>query len=61
MRLLGELFQAVADSTEQAIVHALWRAHAVTGRDGHHRSALADLLPGWTPSSIQSKSPTSRS
>ena len=45
--LLDPLFQAVADSTEQAIVHALWRAVAVTGRDGHHRAALADLLPGW--------------
>lgn len=45
--LLDPLFQAVADSTEQAIVHALWRARPVTGRDGHHRAALADLLPGW--------------
>ena len=45
--LLDPLFQAVADSTEQAIVHALWRAQPVTGRDGHHRAALADLLPRW--------------
>jgi D-aminopeptidase len=45
--LLDPLFQAVADSTEQAIVQALWRAVAVTGRSGHHRAALADLLPGW--------------
>lgn len=45
--LIDPLFQAVADSTEQAILHALWQARAVTGRNGHHRSALADLLPGW--------------
>ncbi len=47
--LLDPLFQAVADSTEQAIVHALWRAQAVTGRNGHHRAALSGLLPGWPP------------
>lgn len=43
---IDPLFQAVADSAEQAIVHALWCARAVTGRNGHHRKALADLLPG---------------
>jgi D-aminopeptidase len=47
--LLDGLFQAAADSTEQAIVHALWQARAVTGRDGHHRPALPDLL---SPSSF---------
>ncbi|MCZ2499345.1 S58 family peptidase [Xylophilus sp. Kf1] len=41
---IDPLFQAAADSTEQAIVHALLNATAVTGRDGHHRPALADLL-----------------
>ncbi|MDC6168506.1 DmpA family aminopeptidase [Paucibacter sp. XJ19-41] len=41
---LDELFQAAADSTEQAILHALFRAQAVTGRAGHHRAALSDLL-----------------
>ncbi len=41
---LDELFQAAADSTEQAILHALFRAEAVTGRAGHHRAALTDLL-----------------
>jgi D-aminopeptidase len=46
--LLDNLFQAVADSTEQAIIHALWRATAVTGRMGHQRRALADLLPAWS-------------
>jgi D-aminopeptidase len=43
--LLDGLFQAAADSTEQAILHALWRATPVTGRDGNHRAALAELLP----------------
>ena len=44
--LLDGLFQAVADGTEQAILNALFRARAVTGRDGHQRRALADLLVG---------------
>ena len=41
---IDPLFQAAADSTEQAIVNALLTATAVTGRDGHHRPALAGLL-----------------
>ena len=45
--LLDELFSAAADGTEQAIVHALWHATPVTGRDGHQRHAVADLLAGW--------------
>ncbi|MDQ0591249.1 P1 family peptidase [Variovorax paradoxus] len=49
--LLDGLFQAAADSTEQAILHALWCATAVTGRDGNHRAALSELLP---PSSLSS-------
>lgn len=47
--LIDGLFQAVADSTEQAIVHALCAARAVTGRNGHHRHALTDLLPALLP------------
>lgn len=43
--LLDPLFQAAADSTEQAILHALWRAQTVTGRNGHVRRALRDVLP----------------
>ncbi len=43
-RLTDGLFQAVADASEQAILHALFHAQAVTGRDGHRRQALADLL-----------------
>ena len=54
--LIDPLFQAVADSTEQAIIHALWQASAVTGRGGHQRRALAELLPGWPSSSSFSPS-----
>lgn len=43
--LLDPLFQAAADSTEQAILQALWRAQTVTGRNGHVRRALRDVLP----------------
>jgi D-aminopeptidase len=43
--LMDGLFQAAADSTEQAIVHALWHAETVTGRDGQTRHALAELIP----------------
>lgn len=46
---LDELFHAVADSTEQAILNALWHASTVTGRDGNRRHALADLLPERAP------------
>ena len=42
--LLDGLFQSAADSVEQAIVHALWHAESVTGRDGHHRTSLRQLL-----------------
>ncbi len=45
--LLDGLFQAAADSVEQAILHALWHARPVTGRDGHVRPALRDLLGSW--------------
>lgn len=41
---LDPLFQAAADSVEQSILHALWHAEAVTGRDGHHRPALHTAL-----------------
>jgi len=39
---LDPLFRACADSVEQAIVDALWRATSVTGRDGHRRLSLHD-------------------
>ncbi|MBS0342882.1 MAG: P1 family peptidase [Proteobacteria bacterium] len=41
---LDPFFQAVADSTEQAIVNALWHAQPVTGRDGHARRTLQEVL-----------------
>ena len=41
---LDPLFQAAADATEQAIVHALWQAETVEGRDGQRRLALRELL-----------------
>lgn len=41
--LLDALFQAAADGTEQAILHALWHASSVTGRDGNRRKALRSL------------------
>lgn len=41
---LDPLFRAAADSVEQAIVHALWHAETVQGRDGHTRRALRELL-----------------
>jgi D-aminopeptidase len=43
--LLDPFFAAAADGTEQAILHALWHATAVTGRAGHRRAGLAELLP----------------
>lgn len=42
---LDGLFQAVAESTEQSIVHALWHAESLTGREGHARQALLDAYP----------------
>jgi D-aminopeptidase len=57
--LIDPLFQAVADSTEQAILHALWQARAVTGRGGHRRNALHDLLPDWPSSPSSSSFPSS--
>lgn len=39
------LFQAAVESVEQAIIHSLFFAETVTGRDGHTRQALTDLAP----------------
>lgn len=47
---LDGLFQAAAEATEQAILHALFAATPVTGRDGHHRPALRGLA-GLSPAS----------
>ncbi|MDF3835781.1 P1 family peptidase [Cupriavidus basilensis] len=42
---LDALFHAAADSVEQAILHALWQADTVHGRDGNQRVALRALMP----------------
>jgi D-aminopeptidase len=42
---LDPLFQACADSVEQAIIDALWNAVSVTGRDDHRRLSLHDAAP----------------
>jgi len=60
--LLDPLFQAAADSTEQAILHALWQAETVTGRAGHTRHAVRERLAGWpldafTPAPLAPNSP----
>ncbi|MBT2321302.1 P1 family peptidase [Variovorax paradoxus] len=47
---LDGLFQAAADGTEQAILHALCHAQPVTGRAGHMRPALSALLRETSPS-----------
>jgi D-aminopeptidase len=44
---LDPLFEACAEAVEQAIIHALWRATPVTGRDGHRRQALTEAVPNW--------------
>jgi D-aminopeptidase len=42
---LDPLFRGCADSVEQAILDALWRAESVTGRDGHRRLSLRESVP----------------
>ncbi|SAL13659.1 aminopeptidase [Caballeronia arvi] len=41
---LDPLFQAAADSVEQAILDALFSAETVAGRDGHRRVSLNEAL-----------------
>ncbi|NIX75295.1 P1 family peptidase [Microvirga terricola] len=48
-RLLNEdridlLFEAMADTTQEAVLDALVAAGPMTGRSGHHRPGLADAL-----------------
>ncbi|GAB3626549.1 Beta-peptidyl aminopeptidase BapA [Pandoraea terrae] len=45
---LDPLFQAAADAIEQAILHALFAAETVTGRDGHVRHGFTQQAPDWT-------------
>jgi len=44
---LERLFDAAAETTEQAILDALFSAVTVTGRDGHTRRCLLDVAPDW--------------
>lgn len=44
---IDPLFEAAAEAAEQAIVAALWRAETVTGRDGHVRRAIREVVPEW--------------
>lgn len=44
---LDGFFEAAADATEQAILHALFAARSVSGRDGRRRVALTELAPDW--------------
>ncbi|ARP80898.1 aminopeptidase [Bordetella genomosp. 8] len=44
---IDPLFEAAAEAIEQAILHALWRADGVTGRDGHARMTIRDAIPAW--------------
>jgi D-aminopeptidase len=41
---LDIFFQAAAEATEQSVIHALYHAQSVQGRDGHARSCLGELL-----------------
>jgi D-aminopeptidase len=44
---IDPLFEAAAEAIEQAILHALWHAETVTGRDGHVRLSIRQALPTW--------------
>ena len=44
---MDPLFDAAAESTEQAIVNALFAAETVAGCDGHVRESIAARLPDW--------------
>lgn len=51
LRILNEdridlLFEAMADATQEAVLDALVAAEPMTGRDGHHRPGLMDVLGG---------------
>lgn len=43
LRRIDLLFRAAAETTEDAVLDALFAAEGVTGRDGHARGALRDL------------------
>jgi D-aminopeptidase len=41
---IDRLFRAAAEATQEAVLDALAAAETMTGRDGNHRVALADML-----------------
>ena len=43
---IDRLFQAAAEATQEAVLDALAAAETMTGRHGHRRVGLADLLAG---------------
>jgi D-aminopeptidase len=43
---LDALFYAAADAVEQAVIDALFSAVSVTGREGHRRGSLLEVLRG---------------
>jgi D-aminopeptidase len=54
VRILNEsridlLFEAMADATQEAVLDALVAAGPMTGRGGHHRPSLADILETLLP------------
>ncbi|WP_262269210.1 DmpA family aminopeptidase [Microvirga yunnanensis] len=54
IRILNEqridlLFQAMADTTQEAVLDALVAAGSMTGRSGHHRPGLLDTLATPSP------------
>ncbi|MBL0407021.1 P1 family peptidase [Microvirga aerilata] len=53
-RMLNEnridlLFEAMADATQEAVLDALVAAGSMTGRDGHRRPSLLDVLTSLPP------------
>jgi D-aminopeptidase len=46
---IDRLFQAVAEATYEAVLDALAAAETMVGRNGHRRTALAEVLARMTP------------
>jgi D-aminopeptidase len=44
---IDHAFRAAAEATQEAVLNATLAAPATTGRDGHHRPSLADVLTAW--------------
>lgn len=48
-RRIDLLFEAFADATQEAVLDALVAAGSMTGRSGHHRPSLLDVLKPLAP------------